>query len=71
MISVLLESLCIKNHSLSLLTHLRKLRLKESWIIDDADYDDYVEGDFCGIIVAVTTNRDLTLCKLSILCALN
>ena len=50
MISGLLESLCIKNHSLSLLTHLRKLRLKESWIIDDADYDDYVDVSFMGLL---------------------
>ena len=50
MISVLLESLCIKNDSLSLLTHLRKLILKEGWNIDDADYDDYVDVSFMGLL---------------------
>ena len=33
------------------ITHLRNLRLKESWNIDDGDFDDYVDYvSFMGLL---------------------
>ena len=69
MISVLLESLCIKNHSLSLHYSFAKIDIEREleywwwwfwwlcWLCE-----------FYGVIVAVIMNRDLILCILSILC---